>query len=241
MQTDAAATQERPEGDFIARLLQGYRFSVCDHAAAAEVALGIRREVYVNGSGYEIPIPDPYDARSWFLLAEDTETGRPCGSMRLTPRFAGPLEAEEYFELPRALATPKAIEINRFAILPEYRKGKTFLPVVSLGLFKLVHTLLKRIDAQYMIIASKPERVWTYEWMRFRHIGLTAPYGKLDFSEHTLLSYDFRHAPQILEGHPFREFFVSMSYAEVVLPRRIPPLGVGVRPSATVATLRRSA
>jgi len=152
--------------------------------------------------------------------------------MRLTPRFAGLLEAEEYFSLPRRLGTPKSIELNRFAILPEYRKGKTFLPVVSLGLFKLVHDFLVRIGAHHMIIASKPARVWTYEWMRFQRTGLVAPYAKLDYAEHELLSYDFRRAPTILKGHPFREFFVSMKYEEVVLPRRLPSLGLAIGPTS---------
>ena len=220
--------QVEREGDDLSRLLEGYRFRVCEHAGAAAAALDIRRQVYIDGAGYDVPVPDSYDARSWFLLAEEASTGAPVGSMRLTPRLAGPLEVERYFTLPQPLRVPQAVELNRFAILPAHRKGKTFLPVVSLGLFKLVHSFLSSLGSEYMIIASKPERVWTYEWMRFQSAGQRAPYGQLDGAEHELLWYDFQNAPEILEGHPFRGFFVEAHYREVVLPRRVPPLGLGV-------------
>lgn len=213
------------QSDVLPGLLRGYRFSVCDSPAAAGRALDVRREVY-GGVGYDIRRPDRYDERSWILLAEDTATGETVGTMRVTPRFAGPLESEEYFDLPRRFRSPGTFELNRFAILPAYRKGSTFLPVVSLGLFKMVHDLLFSLNARYMVIASKPERVWTYQWMRFRGTGLIAPYGKLGGAEHELLTYDMRRAPEILAGHPFREFFVSARYDEVEMPRRLPRLGI---------------
>ena len=224
----AIKSVSEPSDPGLAGLLRGYRFRVCETAEAARKALDIRRRVYVDASGYRLPIPDAYDTRSWLLLAEEDHSGQPVGSMRLTPRFAGPLEAEEYFTLPRELRSPWAVEINRFAILPAYRKGKLFLPVVSLGLFKLVMRFLQTLDAEHMVIASKPERVWTYEWMRFKRTGLTARYAKLDYTEHELLSYDFRRAVTILEGHPFRDFFVELEYSEVVMPTCAPALGLGM-------------
>ena len=242
MEPNANASITSPaEDDFLGNLLRGYRFSVCETPAEAARALEVRRAVYVDGSGYRIPVPDRYDARSWFLLAEDMETGRPVGSMRFTPRSAGPLECEEYFTLPRTLAVPGAIELNRFAILPAYRKGKTFLPIVTLGLFKLVMQFLKRIDADWMVIASKPERVWTYEWIRFQRTGLTAAYAKLGYCEHELLSCHFRRIEEVLAGHPFYEFFVEADCPEVVRPATLPPLGLGVDRVEEPLTLRASA
>ena len=219
-----------PQGpaDVLPRLLEGYRFRVCENAAAARQALAVRRQVYVDGVGYHVPVPDAYDERSWFLLAEDAHTGAAVGSMRLTPRFAGALELEECFTLPPRLRVPKSVELNRFAIMPGHRKGKTFLPAVSLGLFKLVHSFLEGLDAHYMIIAAKPERVWTYEWMRFARTGQTGRYGHLDGADHELLWYDFRRRATILEGHPFRGFFLDLDYHEVRLPAALPPLGLGV-------------
>jgi hypothetical protein len=148
--------------------------------------------------------------------------------MRLTPRFAGPFELEEYFTLPKGLRSPRSVELNRFAILPEYRKSKTFLPVVSLGLFKLALRLLEGMNAHHMVIASKPERIWTYEWMGFRRTGHTAKYGALDAIDHELLSLDVRKVGERLAGHPFEAFFTQLDYREVVLPKRLPALGVGV-------------
>ena len=208
-------------------ILEGYRFEVCRDPWQAAQALEVRRQVYRQDAGYDIPIPDEYDRRSWLITAQEIATGRIVGSIRVTPRFAGPLEAEEYFELPAHLRTAKAYEISRFAILPGYRKGKTFLPVVSLGLFKAVQMLLKRVGAHYMVICAKPERVWTFEWMRFEHTGLTACYEKLDNAEHALLAYDFVRQNEILAGHPFEAFWVDYEHPQVTIPKRIPALGLG--------------
>jgi N-acyl-L-homoserine lactone synthetase len=219
----------RDENDIIPGLLQGYRFSVCETLEAAAEALEIRRRVYVEGVGYDIPVPDYYDSRSWLLQATHVESGKVIGSMRLTPRFAGPFELEEYFTLPKALRTTRCVEINRFAILPEHRKGKTFLPVVTLGLFKLMLRLLENMNARHMVIASKPEKIWTYEWCGFERTGHTAKYGALDAIDHELLSLDTRKVGERLgTEHPFHAFFTNLDYREVVLPKRLPALGMGV-------------
>src|SRR5262249_41440850 len=142
----SALAHTHADGERLPRLLEGYRFRVCENASDVRRALDVRRRVYVDAAGYQVPVPDDYDARSWFLIAEETRTGEAVGSMPLPPRSAGPLELEEYFTLAKTLRAPTAVELNRFAILPGHRKGKTFLPVVSLGLFKMVHTFLESID-----------------------------------------------------------------------------------------------
>jgi N-acyl-L-homoserine lactone synthetase len=211
---------------FVLHLLQGYRFSVCRTPWAAAAAVRVRRRIYVDTVGYQVRVPDEYDHRSWLLMAEDLRTRNVVGTARVTPRFGAPIEAEEYFTIPRHLASSKTFEISRFAILPEYRKSRTFLPTVSLGLFKLVHDLLVAAGARYMVICSKPERIWTYEWMRFQRTGLVARYAKLANTEHELLSYDFRRRAEILDGHPFADFFVRYRYPEVVVPPSAPPFGL---------------
>jgi N-acyl-L-homoserine lactone synthetase len=213
----------------LAQLFKGYRFTVCEGPDAAAEALDIRRRVYVDKSGYRIPVPDEYDRRSWFLLAHDVGTGKPVGSMRVTPRSAGPLEAEEYFTLPAHLRSPRAVEISRFAILPEYRKGKTFLPIVSVGLFRMATSFLLTRNVDSVVICSKPERVWTYQWLCFQQTRLVARYAKLDNAEHELLTIDFRRILSIYSGHPFEELLIGPSCPEVVMPRRVPALGIGVR------------
>ncbi len=212
----------------LAQLLRGHRFSVCEGPDAVARALEVRRQVYVEGVGYDIPVPDDYDRRSWFLLAEDLATGQAVGTMRLTPRFAGTLEAEEYFTLPANLRSPRSVEISRFAILPAYRKGKTFLPTVSVGLFKLGIAFLRpRTDD--VVICSKPERVWTYEWLCFQRTGLVTTYTKLNNAEHELLSLDFRNLTRTYAGHPFEELLIGPPCPELVVPRQAPALGLGVR------------
>ena len=86
----------------------------------------------VNVSLYE------YDHRSYLLIAEVEETGEIVGTMRVTPRELGPIETEEYFRLPANLDSPNAVEISRFAIKRSHRKTRTFLPVISVGLFNLL-------------------------------------------------------------------------------------------------------
>jgi N-acyl-L-homoserine lactone synthetase len=221
------------QNSVIPDLLRGYRFSLCADAESAARALAVRRQVYVDGVGYRVPVPDEYDHRSWLLLAEDMTTGQAVGTMRLTPRLAGPLECEEYFQLPARLQSPRSVELNRFAILPEYRKGKTFLPTVSVGLFKLVYDFLRRNGAHYMVVASKPERTWTYRWLCYESTGQTARYEKLAGAEHELLWQDFRHASETAAAHPFREIFLG-TYPEVVLPRRTPRLGLAGGPQETL-------
>src|SRR2546426_3330410 len=121
--TQTASSAERPEKQrsIFTRLLRGYRFSVCEDAASVARALDVRQQVYRGACGYDVPIPDEYDGRSWLLLAEEVRTGEAVGSMRVTPRSAGPLEAEEYFVLPAALRSANVVEITRFAILPTHR------------------------------------------------------------------------------------------------------------------------
>ncbi len=228
----AERTETQTQGSILAELLAGYRFSVCQSAEAAEQALDIRQRVYNAGCGYHVPVPDQYDSRSWLLLAEDLATGQAVGTMRLTPRFAGTLEAEEYFRLPIHLRTPRTVELNRFAILPEYRKGKTFLPAVSCGLFKLVGCFLPQVGARYMAVCSKAERMWTYEWLGFQRSGLVTRYAKLQNAEHELLWCDFQKTLDSMLDHPFGEIFSAGGQpAEVSLPTYVPALDLAIEAS----------
>jgi N-acyl-L-homoserine lactone synthetase len=211
-------------------LLDGFRFTVCATTDEVARALAVRRRVYVGAAGYDVPIPDAYDARSWLLAAEDTTSGRIVGTMRVTPRFAGTFESDEYFTLPDHLRCGDAVELSRFAILPEYRKSATFIPTVSLGLFMLVRSWLARVGARVMVICARPEKTWTYEWLRFERTGLTAPYGKLGNAPHELLACDFRRwcdarGDVAFRDHPFRDFFAG-EHPEVVLPTEMPRLNL---------------
>src|SRR5207245_8735713 len=60
----ASRSESEHEDGSLAHLLKGYRFSVCEGPDAAARALEVRRRVYVEGVGYDIPVPDEYDRRS---------------------------------------------------------------------------------------------------------------------------------------------------------------------------------
>lgn len=230
----------KPRNGALARLLAGYRFRVCETAEDAERALDVRRRVYVDECGYDVPIPDEYDARSWFLIAEHADTGEAVGSIRVTSRGAGPLEAEEYFRLPAALRGPRVAELSRFAILPDHRKGRALMPSVALGLFKTMLQFLQACGIERVVVCAKPERVWTYAWMCFQETGVRAPYVKLAGSVHELMVLDFRYGPEIYDQHRFYDFFVGTMSPEIHMPSGRPPLGVHLaRPLA--ATLAESA
>src|SRR5262245_56126215 len=106
MLTDTAAeTTIQPDriASIPSDLLDGFRFRVCETAEDATRAIWVRRRVYRDGSGYDVPVPDDVDARSWLLIAEDVRTGAAVGTVRITPRSVGELEAEEYMHLPKRL------------------------------------------------------------------------------------------------------------------------------------------
>jgi hypothetical protein len=216
----------RSERTIFDGLLRGYRFSVCQDALAVRRALEVRRRVYVGLCGYDVPVPDAYDRRSWLLLAEDVASGQAVGSMRVTPRSHGPLEAEEYLELPDDLARHALVEVTRFAILPAHRHSRRFLPVVALGLYKLVSQFVRRLGADYVVICAKPERSWSYQWLGFQPTGLSTNYGKLGATEHELLTCDLRNDMEALRGHRYWDFIFSTDHREVEVPLGIPQLGL---------------
>lgn len=207
-------------------LFRGFRFRFCRSQEDWEGALAVRRTVYRRDCGYDVPVPDEYDGRSWAIVAEDTTTGQVVGTMRLTPRWTGRVEAEEYFALPRHLRIGATCEITRFAILPEYRKGKTFVPVVSVGLFKLVCEFAQRVGIRHLVVCSKKERLWTYEWLRFRTTGLRARYEKLGDAEHELVTADVERVLAGMADHPFGALFRTGDYEEIEVPERVPAPGM---------------
>lgn len=228
----ATANQTNPEtktsceNDVLEHVFEGYRFFVCTTPEEAARALDVRREVYVAGKGYGVPVPDAYDCRSWILAAEHVASGRIVGTMRLTPHFAGSFECEEFFTVPQNLRGLKSVELNRFAILPAFRKGTTFLPVVSLGLFRLVHHVLRVMGAEHMVIASRAQQLWTYSWLRFDSTGLVANYGSLADAEHELLFCDYSRYASAMQGHPFAEFLLESQHPEVIVPTTLPRLDI---------------
>jgi len=209
-------------------LLDGYRFRVCDTVEDAARAVAVRREVYVRGAGYDIAVPDEFDTRSWLLLAEEEATGAAVGTMRITPRRFGSYECERYFDIPVSHRTRICGEINRFAILPAHRRAGSGMPAVSLGLVKLViHFMAGVAGLPRGVVASRPERSFTYEWIGFRSTGQRAPYGSLGAVPHELLVVDFRDDIETaMATHPLGSFLLDEPSPEITLPRQVPVLGL---------------
>ena len=210
-------------------LLKGYRFRVAETAEEFEAALNLRREVYCGDFGYDVPVPDEYDHRSYLLIAEVEETGEIVGTMRVTPRELGPVETEEYFRLPRNLDSRNAVEISRFAIKRSHRKTRTFLPVISVGLFKLVYELSMFLGADYQIVCTKSEKLFSYLTMGFTQTGIKKSYAKLNGVEHELLFHEFRRIPETMADNPFG-VMCATDLAEVVAPTQMPPTGLCEEP-----------
>jgi N-acyl-L-homoserine lactone synthetase len=222
MQNTATTLNETQATDsYLSNLLKGYRFRVAETAEDFNAALELRREVYCGDFGYEVPVPDEYDHRSYLLVAECEETGEIVGTMRLTPREFGSVEAEEYFRLPGAINSKHTVEISRFAIKRTHRKTRTFLPVISVGLFKLCYEFSMFIGADYQVVCTKEEKLAMYLSMGFRSTGIKKGYAKLNGTQHELLFHDFRRIPTTLKDNPFGELCAT-PLDQVTLPEGMP-------------------
>ncbi len=218
----------RPGRDPYAGLTAGLRFFVIDDNAAARAALDVRLGVYTRKVGEPIEVPDEFDTRSWLLAAEHLASRKIVGTMRITPRDRGPFECEQFFDLPLRLRQGVAVEITRFAILPAYRRRPDSLPAVSLGLFRLSTDLCRRIDADWVVIASREEQIETYRWLGFEQTGLITDYGSLAGAPHELLWHDFKKLGSF-EWHGLHEFFGGHGRPEIVLPETLPEPGLWLR------------
>jgi hypothetical protein len=203
-----------------------YRFRICETDGDALTTFEIRRQVYQEACAYTVKIPDDIDERSWFALAEEAATGRPIGTMRATSRVYGPFELEKYFRLPEALRSNRVVELSRFAIIPEYRRGHG-APVVSMGLCNVIKRFLDTLGAEYMIFAAKAKQALTYSWMRFTSTGIRAVYDHLGNEEHELMFGNMARAATALDRHPFKPVLSGYAFRTGIMPATTPPIGLG--------------
>jgi hypothetical protein len=230
---DAAIQTVRTRAVAIDLDLSGYRFSVCASPEEANRALDVRRRVYVGEKGYDVGVPDPYDDRSWLLLAEDARTGEAVGTLRITCAKAGAIEMASCFQLPARLSESDVAELSRLAILPSHRASATQSLAVSLGLFKMMVRVILAEGIRLLAVCSKAERIWSYTWLQFRSTGVSAPYTILDGAMHEILLLDLRHGPEPYQDtFDLYDFFFAGSSPEITIPDRMPPLGVHRVPTA---------
>jgi hypothetical protein len=224
---DAAMQPGRDRKEALNLDLSGYRFSVCATVDEAQRALAVRRQVYVGEKGYDVAVPDSFDERSWLLMAEDVKTGEAVGTLRITCAKAGSIEMASCFQLPARLCEPDVAELSRLAILPGHRAGATHSLAVSLGLFKLMVQVILREGIRLLAVCSKAERIWSYTWLQFRSTGVSAPYTVLDGAMHEILLLDLRHGPEPYQDtFDLYDFFFCQTTPEIMIPDRVPPLGV---------------
>lgn len=208
-----------------ADLLQGYRFTVCTSQDAFETALDVRRRVYKGVCGFDLPIPDGYDHRSWLLLAEHVSSEEAVGTMRVTSRSGGRLEVEEYLSLPPRLRSPRTIEVNRFAVVPAHAKLDRFPAAVSFGLFKLmVKFAIERLGALHVLLCARDERIWAFEWLRFQRSGMVARYAKLGNVDYELLTMNLADRAAGDEDQAVSQFLFETDHPEIKMPPMAPAL-----------------
>lgn len=225
-----------------ADLLQGYRFSVCQTPEAFEAALDVRRRVYKGTCGYTLPVPDGYDHRSWLLLAEHVPSGESVGTMRITARAGGRLEAEESFSLPPRLRSPRTLEVNRFAVIPAHVKIDRFPAAVSLGLFKLMMKFAaERLGALHVVLCAREERIWAFEWLRFQRSGMVARLAKLGNADYELLTMDLASRLDNEEDQTLSQFLFETEHAEIKIPPMTPPLSPTIENVSQTFVLAMSA
>lgn len=218
----------RPGVDPWATLTAGYRFFVVAGSTDAREALDVRSRVYGQKVGSPIEVPDAFDEYTWLLGAVHTASDRIVGTMRITPHRGGPFECEEFFDLPLRFRQERAVEITRFAVLPEHRRRADSLPPVSLGLFHLASGLCRKIEADCVVIASRAEQISTYRWLGFEQTGLISNYGTLADAPHELLWLDFARLGRF-EWHALSEFFAGHARPEIHLPEQLPAAGQWLR------------
>jgi hypothetical protein len=162
--------------------------------------------------------------------------------MRVTPRAAGRLEAEEYFSLPPRLRSPRTVEANRFAILPAHVKIERFPAAVSLGLFKLmVKFVTERLGALHVVLCAREERIWAFEWLHFQRSGMVARYAKLGNVDYELLIMDVADRLAGEEDQALTEFLFDSEHPEIKMPPVAPALSPTVENVSQAFVLAMSA
>jgi len=203
-------------GGTVRRWLRGLRFRVCRDANAFARAVAVRHLVYAKKMRAPFPIPDQYDSRSWTIIAEDVATREVAGAIRVTPRLAGPLEAEERFRLPEEYCAADTAEITRFAVLPTARGRKGAMPVVFIGLVKAAILLMQQIGTRHLVVKPTRDRAWAYQWFNLKDTGLTAPYPGLGNELAMLLAGDFREAlAELRRSHRLGTFLLDVDTPEI--------------------------
>lgn len=131
----------------------------------AAAAYEIRRRVYCHEVGKLTPegVIDDYDNRAVrFVAGIDGEW---VSSARMVFGEAA-FEMEKYFDLSEFRKQGSCAEINRFAVLPDYRRS-----VVAYGMFRGFYRYAIKNRIRFFCIVTTPENCRMYRHMGFKKIG----------------------------------------------------------------------
>ena len=209
-----------------------YRCSVCTNDAAVFRAFEIHR-LSRGDAGYPVPVADEYDGRSWFVQAQDLDSGDSFASLRITPRGAGDLEAEQYFEFPRRLESLAEVGVGAFA------RGIQIELVnhaaVRLGLVAVALRFLQEAGMEFVATCCPLEHLHTYERLGFTRTRWMAECPRQLGARRVLVHADLRWGGRQLPAGRLRDLLTSLPPAERIAPEALPPLGLGTTPDPVCA------
>lgn len=138
----------------------------------AAIAYEIRRRVYCDEVGKLTPegVVDDYDNRAARFVAGID--GVWVSSARMV--FGDAFEMEKYFDLSEFRRQGRCAEINRFAVLPDYRRS-----VAAYGMFRGFYRYAIKNGIRFFCIVTTPENCRMYRHMGFKKIGGPAYYEEL--------------------------------------------------------------
>ena len=154
-----------------AELLSGYIFERATPDKLS-VVLDIREHTYVREKGRALKViqEDDFDQRAINFLASTTK-GEPVAAIRFNPYR--PFEMESYINIETYIPSGRRpAEINRFCVLPQFRKISRS-GFVHLGLLKIVYDYATSIGVTDLFICTNPHLQRLYESALFE--PLTSP------------------------------------------------------------------
>lgn len=166
-----------------AEAILNIRVALADNGQLAD-ALEIRRRVYCSiGKLDPACLQDEFDVRATHFLG--STNGQWVSSARMVAD--GDFEMERYFDLSKYRRAGRCAEINRFAILPDFR-GSAVAYAMFRGFYR--YAIVNQI--RFFCIAATPGRYCRmYLHLGFTQIGKTVMYQELrEFHDAYVLDLD---------------------------------------------------
>jgi len=148
-------------------------------------ALRVRQQVYCEELGYNWQSPeDGLDARGTLCVVRNKDE-EAIASLRIVGPEARPYEIERFISVEHILPPDsRAAELNRFCILPAYRRMSSS---VHVALFTFMFGLARRERFSHFILASKRSIAAIYRYLLFEEVkGYEFLHSELADSPHDI-------------------------------------------------------